>query len=55
MTSQSVVFDAKTKIWGSMEHQEPYDPTMFGQMILDSLSKYGSRLAQVKHCTKILI
>lgn len=49
MSSKNVVFDEKSKIWGSLEHQEPYDPATFGRMILNALSKYGSRLAQVKH------
>lgn len=48
MCSKNVIFDEDNKVWGSLEQQEPYDPSMFGQMILSALSKHGSQLAQVK-------
>lgn len=48
MCSKNMIFDEKTMVWGRFEQQESYDSTMFGQMILTALSKYGSQLAQVK-------
>lgn len=49
-----MIFNPKTKVWGSLKQQESYDPSMFGQMILNALSKRGSKLAQVKYPFKIL-
>lgn len=54
MSSKNVIFDEKNQIWGRFEQHESCNPAMFGQMILNVLSKYGSQLAQVIRQSKFI-
>ncbi|XP_031635434.1 uncharacterized protein LOC116348546 [Contarinia nasturtii] len=49
-----VKFDEESKLWSSTEEPKYLDPNLcFGTFLLDTLSKHGSKVAQINHDTGV--
>lgn len=49
MDKNGVIFDEKNNLWYKLKQKEQQrcDPDLFGQLILNTLSLHGSKVAQV--------